>query len=87
MKSLLLWYLAASIVTLVVFAWDKHCAARGARRFSERTLHSLELVGGWPGALAAIFVLRHKNRKARFLVLTAASVLVHLVILWLIIRH
>jgi uncharacterized membrane protein YsdA (DUF1294 family) len=33
---------------------------------SESTLHTLSLVGGWPGALVAQQVLRHKSNKATF---------------------
>ena len=33
----------------------------------EARLHLLELLGGWPGALAAQGVFRHKRRKARFM--------------------
>ena len=39
------------------------------REFSQRyplTLHGLSLIGGWPGALIAQQVLRHKSRKEEF---------------------
>lgn len=59
-------YALASAVTFIVYAADKAAAARGAWRTSEGTLHLLSLVGGWPGALVAQQVLRHKSTKRAF---------------------
>ena len=44
-------YALVSIVTFVVYGFDKRRAVHGGRRVPERTLHGLELLGGWPGAL------------------------------------
>lgn len=59
-------YALVSLVTFISMAADKHAASRGARRTPERTLHLLELLGGWPGSLAAQRLLRHKNRDVRY---------------------
>jgi uncharacterized membrane protein YsdA (DUF1294 family)/cold shock CspA family protein len=59
-------YLVASFVAFVAYALDKS-AARGDRwRTKESTLHLLALAGGWPGALAAQRLLRHKSSKPSF---------------------
>jgi uncharacterized membrane protein YsdA (DUF1294 family) len=71
-------YALGSLVTFVAFGIDKRRATRNERRIPERTLHGLELAFGWPGALAGMLVFRHKTRKARYLVVTALVVLVHL---------
>lgn len=63
---LLAWYGLWSLITLLVYAKDKHAAQKGLWRVPERRLHSLSLVGGWPGALIAHRVIRHKNRKLSF---------------------
>jgi len=55
-----------SVATFMVYAADKSAARRGAHRVPESTLHVLSLLGGWPGALAAQQVLRHKTRKQPF---------------------
>ncbi|MBE0616047.1 MAG: cold shock and DUF1294 domain-containing protein [Burkholderiales bacterium] len=59
-------YLAASVVCFVVYVFDKSAAVAGRWRVSESTLIFLGLVGGWPGAIVAQQVLRHKSNKAAF---------------------
>ena len=64
--QILYLYLAASGVTFLVYAKDKRAARKGRWRTKESTLHTLALVGGWPGAVIAQQVLRHKSRKDAF---------------------
>jgi uncharacterized membrane protein YsdA (DUF1294 family) len=59
-------YLVLSAVTYAVYAGDKTAARNGRRRTRERTLHLLALAGGWPGALVAQRVHRHKTKKLSF---------------------
>lgn len=59
-------YLAASIVTFIVYAVDKSAATNGRWRVSENTLLLLGVIGGWPGAIVAQQTLRHKTKKASF---------------------
>ena len=59
-------YLAASVLCFVAYAADKSAAVAGRWRVAESTLIFLGLVGGWPGAIVAQQVLRHKSSKAEF---------------------
>ncbi len=59
-------YIGMSLVTLLVYADDKDAARRRRWRTSENTLLTIGLLGGWPGALVAQRLLRHKTRKAAF---------------------
>jgi uncharacterized membrane protein YsdA (DUF1294 family) len=61
-------YYGASIITYRCYSRDKTAAQNAGRRTRERTLYLLSLVGGWPGALIAQALLRHKTRKPSFLV-------------------
>lgn len=54
------------VVTFIAYALDKHAAQTGAWRIPEANLHLLELAGGWPGALTAQLVLRHKTSKRSY---------------------
>lgn len=66
-----------SVVTFVVFAWDKRRARRQGWRVSEKTLHTLEWLGGWPGAWLAMRWLRHKSIKTSYRRRFALMVLLH----------
>ncbi|HYM85271.1 MAG TPA: DUF1294 domain-containing protein [Pseudoxanthomonas sp.] len=55
-----------STLTFIAYAADKHAAQTGRWRIPETNLHLLELLCGWPGALFAQRVLRHKSRKAGY---------------------
>lgn len=74
-------YFSASAVTALAYAADKMKAQDGAFRISETTLHWLEAAGGWPGALVAQRVFRHKTRKRPFQIIFWLIVLAHLA-LW-----
>jgi uncharacterized membrane protein YsdA (DUF1294 family)/cold shock CspA family protein len=63
---ILVLYMAASLLTFIMYALDKSAAQDGAWRTQESTLHLLSLAGGWPGALIAQQKLRHKTQKQSF---------------------
>ncbi|MCQ2045385.1 cold-shock DNA-binding domain-containing protein [Stutzerimonas stutzeri] len=59
-------YAVASLLTFVLYWRDKHGALKDRWRTPETTLHFFELAGGWPGALVAQQVFRHKTRKLSY---------------------
>ena len=73
----ILFYCGASLVTFVAYGWDKRCARRGKQRIRERTLHSMELLGGWPGALIALRIFKHKRRKRSYMAMLIAIIALH----------
>ncbi|WP_152223926.1 DUF1294 domain-containing protein [Pseudomonas sp. SCB32] len=73
----LLLYPLFSVLTFLAYWRDKRSAERDAWRTPEQSLHLLELLGGWPGALLAQQVFRHKTRKLSFQLVFWAIVLVH----------
>ena len=64
--NLVLVYLVGSILTFILYAYDKSKAKRGAWRTPESTLHLFAFAGGWPGAAIAQQTLRHKSQKKEF---------------------
>ncbi len=76
-----IWPLCAyglvSIVTFCLYAHDKQSALKGRWRTPESTLHIAELIGGWPGALLAQQLYRHKTRKVPYQLVFWAIVLLH----------
>ena len=59
-------YVVLSVVSYTMYWLDKAAAERGVRRTPESTLHFVDLLGGWPGALVAQQQSRHKTVKASF---------------------
>jgi len=59
-------YAILSIVAFLMYVKDKNAAKWGKWRTSESTLHTLSLLGGWPGAALAQSFLRHKSKKTSF---------------------
>lgn len=78
-------YGGVSCLTFLFYYVDKSAAKRGARRTPESTLHGLALAGGWPGALMAQQLIRHKSKKTGFIRMLWVTVLVNIcLLLWLI---
>lgn len=86
--SALLWYRGVSVIPLAAYGavsvvafllyWsDKRKAREGNWRTPENVLHAVELAGGWPGALIAQQVFRHKTRKVSYQVVFWLIVLLH----------
>ena len=76
-KLVILFYGAASLITFLAYGADKYKSKRGGRRVPERTLHWLEVLGGWPGALIAANLFRHKRRKRKYVLVLAAIIILH----------
>ena len=74
-------YLLLSLCTFIAYAFDKSAARKGRWRTKESTLHLMSLLGGWPGALFAQQLLRHKSVKAAFRQLFWLTVVTNLALL------
>lgn len=68
-----------SAVTFLVYGYDKGAAQAEKWRIPETTLHSLEFLGGWPGALLAQQFFRHKRRKPGYLLALGLIILSHVI--------
>ncbi len=71
--------LLLSLTTSIYFLADKQRAQAEQFRVSEKTLFTLSALGGWPGAVIAQQLLRHKNQKLSFRITLGAIVTAHLV--------
>ncbi len=59
-------YFIASPIAFLLYAFDKSAALNKRWRTSEKRLHFCALLGGWPGALIAQKMMRHKSSKQSF---------------------
>ncbi|RWU18868.1 DUF1294 domain-containing protein [Pseudomonas alkylphenolica] len=70
-------YPVASLVCVALYWRDKQQARNQGWRTPEKVLHACELCGGWPGALVAQQLFRHKTRKLSFQLSFWAIVALH----------
>ena len=78
MIPIVAFYAVISMLAYITYAIDKKAAINNRRRASEKTLHLLGVVGGWPGAFLAQQRLRHKTQKTAFQVTFWLTVIVNL---------
>ena len=64
--TIIAFYALMSVLAYIAYAVDKKAAIKRRQRVSEKSLHLLGLLGGWPGALLAQQQLRHKTQKTAF---------------------
>ena len=76
----LLAYAIASVLAFSLYWYDKQQARTGQWRTPENVLHGVELLGGWPGALVAQQLFRHKTRKVSYQVFFWLIVALHQVV-------
>lgn len=93
LRYVVAWYLLVSLLTIGLYGIDKWRASRSttrnglSRRVPERTLHLIELLGGWPGALVGQQLFRHKRSKSAYMRVFWAIVVLHVVVwLWWLFR-
>jgi uncharacterized membrane protein YsdA (DUF1294 family) len=60
------WIIFISVLTIFFNWFDKRKSIRQEWRISERTLHLLEILGGWPAAFLSQRVFRHKISKVSY---------------------
>lgn len=86
------WLIFINAATFLTVVWDKHRAVHGRRRVPEMAFYQLAAIGGGPGGLLAMHLVRHKTYKQPFRrkfldALTTQVVLtVGIAIFWLVAR-
>lgn len=80
------WTSALSSITFLNYGYDKMQARNNQWRVKETSLHILELLGGWPGALAGQHFFQHKTRKTSFQIVFWVIVLGWQGMWWAILR-
>ncbi|MFC0669222.1 DUF1294 domain-containing protein [Azotobacter chroococcum] len=73
-------YALFSLVSFLQYWLDKRRSATGRWRIPETSLHAVELLGGWPGALLAQQAFRHKTGKVAYQLVFWGIVLLHQVV-------
>ena len=76
-RMMALVYALMSLLCFIAYVWDKSAARSGKWRTKERTLLLLGLLCGWPGAVLAQQLLRHKSAKTSFQIAFWATVMLN----------
>lgn len=71
-------YIFFSLITFIRYFIDKSAAKSNEWRTSEKSLHTLSLIGGWPGALIAQRIFHHKSRKRSFQIIFWVTVIANI---------
>ena len=64
----LIYFFVISVISIIITVHDKRAAKRKARRVPESTLLFLGTIGGAPLMLLTMLTIRHKTKKAKFMV-------------------
>ena len=70
-------YIVGSVISYLMYRSDKGSAIASRQRIPEKRLHLAEALGGWPGALVAQQLLRHKTRKLSYQLVFWLIILLH----------
>lgn len=83
---IVIWLAAVSGLAVMLTLYDKRAARRGARRVPEQTLLLVCALGGSAAMLAAMRIIRHKTKHAKFMVgipvMIAAQIAVGVFVWW-----
>ncbi|MCI8582096.1 MAG: DUF1294 domain-containing protein [Dorea sp.] len=80
------WYIVwSNLAAFLVYGLDKRRARQHQWRISERTLLGLALIGGSAGALAGMYLFRHKTKKLKFVVGVPVILAVQLILIYFVI--
>ena len=85
--SLLLWVLIWTLIAFALMGIDKWKARHGSRRIPERVLFLTAALGGSAGALAGMYLFRHKTRHRSFTLGMPLILVLQIVLLALLAWH
>ena len=71
--------LAANLITFMLYGIDKHKAKKNHWRISEKNLLLWGVFAPF-GAIAGVKIFRHKTKKAKFDIILALAVILHILL-------
>lgn len=66
-NTIILYLLTINTLIFILFGFDKYKAIKTKQRISEKTLHTISLLGGFLGAIFGMLFFRHKIKKMKFI--------------------
>ena len=77
MSIVIYYYIIITVITFLLYGFDKISAIYAMRRTPEKTLHLLAFAGGVFGAWVGMILFRHKKNKLSFILLLILASLIH----------
>lgn len=87
MKILYIYLIVINLVAVIVTIHDKRSAQKGNWRVKENTLLLIAALGGSPAMYLTMLLIRHKTRKAKFMVGIPVILILELIILYLVLHY
>lgn len=81
MRILLLYLNIINLFTLFLMIVDKRKAINNSYRIKEKTLLSCILLGGFLGSLLALYLIKHKKKKPKFIIIIFLSSILWILVL------
>ena len=86
MQALFLYLILINAVSFLLMLVDKHKARKNLWRIPEATLMGVAAIGGSFGALAGMYLIRHKTKHRKFTVGIPLMLLIHIImVIWFLI--
>jgi len=82
----IVWVITLSVITFLMYGYDKAQSKVDGQRVPEIVLHGLALAGGFLGGWVGRWVFHHKTNKPVFTVILVMSTVVQLGIAYFIFR-
>ena len=88
MQVLILYIVIINAVSFILMLADKYKAKKNRWRIPEATLMGFAAAGGSIGALAGMYLVRHKTKHLKFTVGIPVLLFIHIVfIMWLLVKY
>lgn len=89
LKYIIIYVIGINIIGFFAMLIDKQKAKRGSWRIPEKTLFTITLLGGGIGAIAGMYLFRHKTKKLYFtigfpvILISETALIVYWIVAWI----
>ena len=88
MEYILIYFVAISLITNIVTAYDKKAAKKCSKhRVPEKILFLLAILGGSLAEYLTMLKIRHKTKHKRFMIGLPIIILLQVISIWLILTQ
>ena len=88
MEYIFIYFVAVSLITIIVTAYDKKAAKKWTKhRVPEKILFLLAILGGSVAEFLTMLKIRHKTKHKRFMIGLPIIILLQVISIWLILTQ